>query len=148
MGSSVGLTGRIMGGIGDVFVERAMTELLVASINILDVNVKAVESNNRHSVITPEEVSHKFYIVIEKAKYMLRVKTQKGIRHAVHPLHRGYIVDHMHLNRKHLNSQFHTDQLLAKTKYLEGNTGACIYTTEIFTVAYPFIKCLEVVDTL
>ena len=111
-----------MSGIGDVFVERAMTELLVASINILDVNVKAVESNNRHSVITPEEVSHKFYIVIEKAKYMLRVKTQKRIRHAVHPLHCRYRVDNMQLNRKCLNAQFCTYHLLSKTKSLEGNT--------------------------
>ena len=44
----------IMGDIGDVSIERVITELLVASINVWDVKVKAMESNTRHSVITPE----------------------------------------------------------------------------------------------
>ena len=83
-----------------------MTEQLVARINVQDVKIKAMESNTRHSVITPEEVSPKFNIGIKKAKGMLRVTTQKWIIHAVHPLHCRYRVDKMQVNRKRLNAQF------------------------------------------
>ena len=51
-----------------------------------------------------------------------------------------YIVDNMHLKKKCLDEQFYTDQLLAKTKYLEGNTEALIYTIINSTVAYIFTK--------
>ena len=59
-----------------------------------------MESKTRHSVITPDEESQKFNIGIEKSKDMLIVKTKKGIRHAVHPLHRIYRVDNIQFNRK------------------------------------------------
>ena len=52
------------------------------------------------------------------------------------------------MNTKRLNTKFYTDQFLAKTKYLEGNTGAWIYTTGKFTVAYPCTNLSEVGDTL
>ena len=64
-----------MSGIGDVFMDLVMTELLVSSINIWDVNVKAMESNTRRSVIKPEEVSCKFNTNINKAKDTLIVTT-------------------------------------------------------------------------
>ena len=90
----------------------------------------------------------KFNIETKKAKDTLRVTTQKGIRNAVHTLHRRYIVDYMQLNRKNLNAQLYTDHLMAKTKSLEGKTGAWIYTNGGFTVAYPCTKRLEVGDML
>ena len=43
----------IMGSIGDVFVERSMTEKLFANINVRDVKVNVTESNTRHSIIMP-----------------------------------------------------------------------------------------------
>ena len=88
-----------------------------------------MESKTRHSAITPEELSWKFNIEIEKAKDTLRLTTQKGIRHELYPLHCIYIVDNIQLNRKRLNAQFYTDQVFPKTKYLEGNTVAWIYTS-------------------
>ena len=47
---------------------------------------------------------------------------------------------HIPLNRQRLNAQLFNYHLLAKTKYLEGNMGAQIYTTGKFTVAYPYTK--------
>ena len=46
----------------------------------------------------------------------------------------------MKLNMKCLNAQLYSDHLLDNTKSLEGNTGAWIYITGKFTVAYPFSK--------
>ena len=79
---------------------------------------------------------------------MLRVKIHKGIRHMVHLLHCRYRVDNMQLNMKRLNARFYNDHLLANTKSLEGNTGARIYTTGKFKVAYPCTNHSEVGDTL
>ena len=107
-----------------------------------------MDSNTRSYVITPEEVSQKFSICIKKAKGMLRVTTQKGVRHAVHPLHRIYRLDNVQLSSKLFNKKLYNDHLLAKNKYLEGNPGAWIYTTVNFTVAYPCSKRLEVVYML
>ena len=97
-----------------MFVERAMTEQLISIIKFWYVKVKAMESNTRHSVITPEEVSRKLNIWIEKVKDNLRVTTQKGIRNVLHPLHHIYRVDNTQLNRKRINPQFYTDHLLEK----------------------------------
>ncbi len=139
----------IMGDLGDVFVERSMTERLVANINVRQVSqVNEVVSKTRHLAITPEEVSRKFNIGIEKAKQTLKVTTQLGIRHAVHPLHQRYRVDHLNPNRKRLNAQFYTDHLVAKTKSLDGNTGAWVYTTGKFTAVYPCALQSEAGDTL
>ena len=97
-------TDRIMGGIGDVFVEKMMKKLLVTGINVQNVKVNEMESKTENSVITTDEVSWKFSIRIEKAKDTVIVTTQKGIRRAVHILHRRYQVDHIQLSINHLNS--------------------------------------------
>ena len=89
----------------------------------------------------PEEVSQKFNIGIKKSNYMLKVTTQKGIRHAVNPLHRRYQVDHKQMKRNCLKAQLYTYHLLAKTRYLEGHTGAWIYMTGKFTVAHLCKQC-------
>ena len=93
-------------------------------------------------------MSRKFSIGTDTAKNTLIVTTKKCIRHVVYPLNRRYRVDNMQLNRKRLNMQFYTDHLLAKTSYLEGHTGAYIYTTEKLIIAYPCINCSGEVNTL
>ena len=84
-----------------------------------------------------EEVSGKFNIGIERAKMTIKVIIQRGISHAVHTLHHRYWADHMQFNRKSLNGQFYCHYLEAKTKSLDGNIGAWLYTTNTFTAVYP-----------
>ena len=76
---------------------------------------KVMESKTKNYVIALEEVSRKFNIGIDRAKDMLRVTAQKGIRYAVNLLYHIYRLDNKHLNRKRLNAQIYTDKLLAKT---------------------------------
>ena len=103
------------------------------------IRVRKIASKTRYSVHSPEEVSRKFNIGIERAKETLKVTTQKCIIRAVHPLHRRYRVDHIQFNRKRLNRQLYCDHLVAKTKSFDGNTGAWLYTTGKFTVVYPCV---------
>ena len=55
-----------------------MIDRIVAIVNIQDVKVKPMVSNTRHSIITPEEVSQKLNIGVERAKDISRVTTKKG----------------------------------------------------------------------
>ena len=55
----------------------------------------------------------------------------------MHPLHRRYRVDNIHLHRKRLNSPFYTDHMEAAVKSLEGNNGLHVYTNGKFTQVYP-----------
>jgi len=99
--------------------------------------IKGLASKSRHSAITPEHVSRSWNVGIETAKNTLKVTTQRGIRHAVHPLHRRYRVDNIHLHRKRLDSHFYTDHMMAAVKSLEGNTGLHVYTNGKYTAVYP-----------
>ena len=140
-----------------VYVERSFTERLIASVNIKRGNVtsplppeivlpsdhfekrwiKGVASESRHSVVSPEHVARTWGIGIETAKNIIKVTTQRGVRHVMHPLHRRYGVDNIHLHRKRLNSPFYTDHMVAAVKSLEGNNGLHVYTNGKFTQVYP-----------
>ena len=78
--------------------------------------VSELDSNTWHSTHTTEEVSRKFNIGIERAKATIKVTTQRGIRHDVHPLHCRYRADHMQFKQRRLNGQLYCDYLEASTK--------------------------------
>ena len=63
----------------------------------------AAITGTRHTKVNPENLARLWNIGIETAKRTLQVTTQQGIRTALHPLHRRYRVDHLHLNRRRLN---------------------------------------------
>ena len=66
-------------------------------------------SNSRHSTITPEHLARTLNIGINKAKQMLKVTTQKGIRTATHPIHRKYRVDHLDLHSSRIRGKWYVD---------------------------------------
>ena len=115
--------------------------------NHYSIRVSKIASKTQHSVHSSEEVSLKFNIGIERTKETLKVTTQNGIRHAIHPLYHHYRSNHMQFNRKRLNRKFYCDHLVAKTKSLDINTGAWLYTTGEFTVVYPCGSRREAGDT-
>ena len=78
-------------------------------------------SNSRHSIITPEHIVRTLNIRLDKAKQMLRVTTQKGIRTAVHPIHRKYRVDHLDLHSSRIQGKWYVDWMSAKTKSIQQN---------------------------
>jgi hypothetical protein len=69
----------------------------------------AAKSDVRHSSVTAEELSRKWRIGLYTAKETLKVTTQFGIRHAVHPLRRRYRTDIMQMRLRRLNTTFYTD---------------------------------------
>ena len=84
-------------------------------------------NNNNNSSVTFENLSQKWNIGLETAKRTIQVTTQQGVRTAVHPLHRRYRVDHLHLNRRRLNLNWFTDALFSKVISLQGNRCAQVF---------------------
>lgn len=150
-----------LGSISDHLVPNRLYERLVSSVHISRVSssnanvhrrgplkkrqvhsagcgrIKKVLSNTRHSVITPEHLARLMGVTLDKAKQMMTVTTQKGIRVAVHPITRRYRVNHLDLHSSRLAGQFYVDWLSAGTKSLRQNTGAFIYSNGLFTESYP-----------
>ena len=98
---------------------------------------KRVTATARHSNITPERIAMVMNVSLEKAKNMMRVTTQKGIRTAVHPIHRRYRVDHLNLHSEKLKGQWYVDWIKAKYKSLDQNVGAFVFSNGMFTESYP-----------
>ena len=96
-----------------------------------------VGAKDRHSQVTAETVARKFRCGLETAQRTLKTTTQRGVRHAVHPLHRRYRVDHLNLHRKRLRDVFYMDTLSFKVKSLAGFTCAQLITNGSFTRVYP-----------
>ncbi len=110
--------------------------------------IGAILTSERHSSVTFENLSRKWNIGLETAKRTLQVTTQQGVRTAVHPLHRRYRVDHLHLNRRRLNGDWFTDTLFSKVVSLQGNTCAQVFTNGSFTTVHPLSSKAKVAQAL
>jgi hypothetical protein len=110
---------------------------MVSSVNVAtafrDTAIHFVGMKNRHSRVTPETVARILRCGLETAKNTLQSTTQRGVRHAIHPLHRRYQVDHLNLNRRRLNDTFYMDTLFSKVTLMNGNVCAQLITNGKFT---------------
>jgi hypothetical protein len=103
-----------------------------------DANVSFVGSKDRHSRVNAETVARKFRCGIETAQRTLKTTTQRGVRHAIHPLHRRYRVDHLNLHRRRLADTFYMDTLFSKVKSINGMVCAQLVTNGSFTRVTPW----------
>ncbi len=108
--------------------------------------IAAAVTGERHSSVTPENLSRKWCIGIETAKRTLQVTTQRGVRTAIHPLHRRYRVNHLHLNRRRLNGDWFTDTLFSKVISIQGNTCAQVFTNGSFTTVHRWRRSPKLVN--
>ncbi len=113
----------LLSSVSIAYDEKAMDRALLSKL----------VTEKRHSPITAEEVSKKFAIGLDTAKKTLQVTTQRGVRHAIHPIHRRYRTDHLDLHRKRLGGTWFMDTLVARCQSLQGNkymhvitNGKCI----------------------
>ena len=144
-----GKTDTQLGKISCAYNEREFHDGLVSTVQIAmiyqeDVDeieykqrVHGVITNDIHSKVMPEELSHKWNIGLQTAKNMLRVTTQKGIHMAIHPMTRRVRVDHLHLHWQRLRGTWYTNTLLSKVKLKLRNTCTNVYTQGKFTRVIP-----------
>lgn len=119
------------------FTHRAIKAIRMAHPFKHTVTISSMHSNDRHSHVTAEMVARLLHCGLDTATKTLKKTTQIGIRHALHPLHRRYRVDHLDLSRRRLNATFYTDTLFTRYKSLNGNVCAQIYTNGHLTCVYP-----------
>ena len=74
--------------ISDSYNPELFMQDVVASMMVSDVNqsLSSITLQDKHSQVTPEWVSQIFGCRLETAKETIRVSTQYGVRHAIHPL--------------------------------------------------------------
>ena len=139
----------VAASLGDGHTEQELCETMVNNVNVWEISqasavhprqASELRSNERHSAITPERVSKLFGVGHSKAKRMLKVTTQQGVRMAVHPLTRRYRTDHIHLNRRQLDGKWYLDHMQARRKSIRQCTGAFVFSNGPFTEAYPTVK--------
>jgi hypothetical protein len=82
----------ILSSVSSALSPETFVPWLVASVQVATYireeqsNIKSIETQRRHSIVNAEELSCKWGIGLETAKKTLKVTTQYGIRHAIHPL--------------------------------------------------------------
>jgi hypothetical protein len=102
---------------------------------------KTFVSKQRHSAVTPEQLSERWNIGLNQAKQTIKVTTQRGVRSAILPLSRRYRTDRMYNQKKLRGMRFYTDTLIGKHKSLNNNTCAQLFANEsFFAKCYPMEK--------
>jgi hypothetical protein len=103
-------------------------------------SVQATRTSNRQ-VIQAEELAKRWGIGVKTAINTLKVTTQRGVRHPVHPLARRYRTKQNQLRRNQLSCTVYSDTFFATTPSVRGNTCAQIFVTDSeFPVVFPMRK--------
>ncbi|KAI2507370.1 Reverse transcriptase (RNA-dependent DNA polymerase) [Fragilaria crotonensis] len=118
------------------FLNRMISNVRVAT-SYREASISFIGSKDRHSRVNAETVARRFRCGIETAQKTLKTTTQRGVRYAIHPLHRRYRVDHLNLHRRRLADTFYMDTLFSKVKSLNGMECAQLITNGSFTRVYP-----------
>ena len=94
------------------------------------VRVCATKTNPHRGALTPEELARRWHIGIETAATTLKATTQRGIRNAIHPIHRRYRTKQTHLRYPYLNTTVYSDTMFTTSKSIRGHTCAQIFVTD------------------
>jgi hypothetical protein len=131
----------------DVPISRIMTERLMATVMVSEVETRpdvplprTFASGKRHSDVTAQELSERWFIGLSQAHDTIKVTTQNHVRSAVLPLSRRYRADRV-FEKPLLRGDFYTDTMDARCKSIQGNQYAQVFANkDFFAVAYPIGK--------
>ena len=88
-------------------------------------------TGNRHSDVSAQELSERWFIGLAQAQETIKVTTQNCIRSALLPNSRRYKADRI-FEKPLLRGDFYTDTLDGRCKSLDGNRYAQIFATKDF----------------
>ncbi len=135
--------------IAKLIVDRLISEVRVVGDPNPDVPLpKTFVSGKRHSGVSAQELSERWYIGLAQAHETIKVTTQNCTRSAVLPLSRRYRADRV-FERPLLRGDFYTNTMDGRCKSLGGNRYAQIWQTRTFsrwltrcrTNPVPAIRC-------
>ena len=84
------------------------------------------QSKERHSTITPSDLSVRWYIGLGQVTQMPKVTTQQLMRSAIHQFVQHYRADRMFV-RPCIRGTIYTDTMNGRCKSLDGNKHAQIF---------------------
>ena len=87
------------------------------------------QSSNRHTDVSAEDLSERWFISVKQAAATLKKTTQKFLPSALLPLSRRYRADRM-FHRKTLTGDWATDTIDGRTKSIDGNRYAQVFTSK------------------
>jgi hypothetical protein len=100
-------------------------------------------TGKRHSDVSAQELSERWFIGIAQAHETIKVTTQNYTRSAILPLSRRYRADRIY-EKPLLRGDYYTDTMDGRCKSLDGNRYAQIMANkDYFAVAYPMSKKSE-----
>ncbi len=109
----------------------------------------ALHSKSCQATISKEDLARKWGLGLATAARTLDVTTQKGIRNAVHPLHRRYRTNQQQLRYNQLSSRFYSDTMFSKTKSVRGYTMGQVFVNDLeFTRFIPMKSKADAGDAL
>lgn len=129
---------------GDVY-KRLISTVKITSVPVRRVSAvqqdvpaaKTFHSKERHSDVSPENLSERWGISLHAAKETLKRTTQRILRSAVLPLARRYRADRM-FKKKRLDGEWSSDTLVARVTSKDGNKYAQVFAnTGYFAAIYP-----------
>ena len=85
-------------------------------------------TSERHHTVTPESLSRKWHIGLNRARATIKCTTQLGIRSALQPLTRRYRTDLLQLKYRRLRCTMYTDPIFPVTKSLNQMKCCQIWT--------------------
>ena len=115
-----------------------VAEVATPSASPQDVpSAQMFQSKERHSTVTPSDLSERWYIGLGQVTQMLKVTTQWLMHSTMLPLAWWYRADRMFI-RPCIHSTIYTDTMNGHYKSLDGNKHAHIFANEsFFATAYP-----------
>ena len=106
------------------------------------------QSSERHTDVSPEDISERWFISLKQASNTLKNTTQRLLRSALLPLSRCYRTDGM-FHMKRLTEDWSTDTLDGRTKSLDGNRYAQVFASKnYFSKIYPMDSKAKAGDAL
>ena len=94
------------------------------------------QSKGRHSSVSPQDLSERWFIGLKKAKDTIKNTTQRILRSALLPLARRYRADHMY-ERPRIWGTIYTDTMDGQHQSLDGNKYAQVFATDFrFSAIY------------
>ena len=95
------------------------------------------QSKSRHSSVTPEDLSERWFISLKKAKDTIKNTTQRILHSTLLPLAQRYRADRMY-ERPRIRVVVYTDMMDGQHKSLDGIKYAQVFTTDFhFSAVYP-----------
>ena len=100
-------------------------------------SVPTFQSKGRHSSVSPQDLSERWFIGLKKAKDTIKNTTQRILRSALLTLARRYRADRMY-ERPRIRSTIYTNTMDGQHKSLDGNKYAQVFPTDFhFSAVYP-----------